>query len=65
MRAMLNSMIIHYEIPDRLHRALKMDAASRGWTLKETIIHYLAEGVFNTEPGVDPRTTTPTKDAKR
>jgi len=35
-------MIVHYEIPDDLHRALKIEAAKRGVTLKALIIELLS-----------------------
>lgn len=38
-------MIIHYEIPDDLHRALKIRAAEEGITLKALIVRYLTEGL--------------------
>jgi predicted HicB family RNase H-like nuclease len=37
--------ILHYEIPDALHKALKIDAARQGVTLKDLIIAYLSEQV--------------------
>lgn len=37
--------IIHYELPDDLHRALKVRAAQEGITLKALIIRLLSEGV--------------------
>lgn len=33
--------LIHYEIPDELHRRIKAAAATRGQTLKEFIIRAL------------------------
>lgn len=38
-------MRINYEIPDSLHRRLKITAAERGLTLKDLIIELLEEGV--------------------
>ena len=38
-------VIIHYEIPDDLHRELKVRAAQEGVTLKELIVRYLTEGL--------------------
>ena len=38
-------MTINYEIPDDLHRALKIRAAEEGVTLKELIIRLLTEGL--------------------
>jgi hypothetical protein len=37
--------IIHYELPDDLHRALKIRAAEEGVTLKALIIRYLELGL--------------------
>jgi predicted HicB family RNase H-like nuclease len=37
--------IIHYELPDDLHRALKVRAAQEGVTLKVLIIRFLELGV--------------------
>lgn len=36
---------INYEIPEDLHRALKVRAAEEGVTLKDLILRYLAEGL--------------------
>ncbi len=38
-------MRINYEIPDDLHRALKMQAASESITLRELIERLLREGI--------------------
>lgn len=38
-------MNINYQIPDSLHRSLKMLAAIRGMTLKDTIIGLLIAGI--------------------
>lgn len=38
-------MKINYELPDDLHRALKIRAAEEGVTLKELIIRLLTEGL--------------------
>lgn len=37
--------IIHYEIPDELHRELKIRAAQEGTTLKALLIRLLEEGL--------------------
>jgi plasmid stability protein len=37
--------IIHYELPDDLHRALKIRAAEEGVTLKALIIRFLELGL--------------------
>ena len=37
--------ILHQEIPDPLHRQLKMEAASRSVTLKDLITVLLASGI--------------------
>jgi plasmid stability protein len=37
--------IIHYELPDNLHRALKIRAAQESITLKALIIRYLELGL--------------------
>lgn len=42
-------MNVNYELPDDLHRALKIRAAEEGVTLKELVIKYLAEGVEKSE----------------
>jgi plasmid stability protein len=36
---------INYEIPDDLHRQLKIRAAEEGVTLKDLIVRYLEEGL--------------------
>jgi predicted HicB family RNase H-like nuclease len=36
---------INYELPDKLHRALKAQAAKEGITLKALILRLLSEGV--------------------
>lgn len=41
---------INYEIPEPLHRALKMEAASRGVTLRKLIILLLAREMIQLEP---------------
>lgn len=41
-------MTINYEIPEELHKALKVQAAEEGVTLKDLIIRLLAEGVNDT-----------------
>lgn len=38
-------MKINYELPDDLHRLLKIRAAEEGITLKELIIRLLSEGL--------------------
>ena len=38
-------MIIHYELPDDLHRALKVRAAQESITLKALIIRFLELGL--------------------
>lgn len=38
-------MTINYEIPDDLHRALKVRAAEEGVTLKQLIIELLRAGL--------------------
>jgi plasmid stability protein len=43
---------INYEIPEDLHRALKMKAAQHGVTLKEVILVYLAWTIES--PGPEP-----------
>ena len=40
-------MNINYELPDALHRALKVRAAEYGITLKQLIIDILTEAVDN------------------
>lgn len=42
-------MIIHYELPDDLHRALKVRAAQEGITLKELIIRLLTAGLEDSD----------------
>lgn len=37
--------ILHQEIPDELHRQLKMEAASRSMTLKDLIVGVLADEI--------------------
>lgn len=41
---------INYEIPDDLHRALKVKAAQEGKTLKALIIELLQAAVLDEEP---------------
>jgi plasmid stability protein len=36
---------LNYEIPDELHRQLKVRAAEEGITLKELVIRLLADGL--------------------
>lgn len=43
---------INYDIPEDLHRALKVRAAQEGVTLKELIIRLLREGLRKSKPGV-------------
>jgi predicted HicB family RNase H-like nuclease len=38
-------MNINYQIPDDLHRALKIQAAEEGVTLNELIVRLLTEGL--------------------
>lgn len=40
---------INIEIPDSLHSDLKVEAAERGDTLKDTVIDFLEDGVENDE----------------
>lgn len=42
-------MIIHYSIPDDLHRALKIKAAEEGKTLKQVILDALLAWVEHME----------------
>lgn len=46
-------MNVNYEIPDDLHRELKIRAAQEGVTLKDLIIRLLTEGVTR-EPLINP-----------
>jgi len=39
-------MVINYEIPEELHRALKIQAAQEGVTLKDLIIRILSAAVL-------------------
>lgn len=41
--------ILHYDIPDDLHRALKVRAAQEGVTLKALIIRLLLVGLESKE----------------
>lgn len=43
-------MNVNYEIPDDLHRALKMQAASEGVTLKALVIRWLTEKLETEDP---------------
>ena len=38
-------MLINYDIPDELHRALKVRAAEEGVSLKDLLIRLLAEAL--------------------
>lgn len=44
-------MNINYQIPDDLHRALKVRAAEEGVTLKQLIIDLLTYGLVNKKQG--------------
>ena len=41
----MTTVNVNYEIPDELHRLLKMQAAAEGVTLKDLIVRLLAESV--------------------
>lgn len=41
--------ILHQEIPDDLHRQLKMEAASRSMTLKDLIVGVLTDEITRIE----------------